>query len=247
MVAGTMRALLLVAFTLLLSSDELIIRADGWDYGHATYYGGSDASGTNNGACGYSNVFALGYGTLTAALSAPLFQDGRSCGACYQIMCSGDSACYRNSIVVTATNLCPQGSYGGWCDYPKAHFDLSQPAFSQIAAPVAGHVTLMYQRVTCSRNGGIKFNIQGHTYFMQVLVYNVGGMGDVHQVAIKGSRSNYWIYLMRGWGQNWSTGAVLDGQALSIAVTTSDGRTVTSNYVAGQYWQYGQTFQGAQF
>ncbi|KAL2653231.1 hypothetical protein R1flu_021359 [Riccia fluitans] len=235
--------LLSVAFGLLLAFHRVDA---GWGNAHATYYGGSEAQGTNNGACGYANVFALGYGTMTTALSAPLFNGGKACGACYQVKCSGDKACRTNVITVTATNLCPQGSYGGWCDSPKVHFDLSQPAFNQIANLVAGHVTLLYQKVTCYRKGGIRFYIQGHTYFIQVWVYNVAGAGDVRAVSIKGSRTN-WITMTNGWGQNWQTGQVLDGQALSFIVKTSDGRSVTSNNVAGSGWRYGQTFEGAQF
>ncbi|KAL3684987.1 hypothetical protein R1sor_003009 [Riccia sorocarpa] len=234
--------ILSVAFGLLLT----LQRVDGWSPAHATYYGGSDAQGTNNGACGYSNVFAMGYGTMTTAVSAPLFNNGKVCGACFQIRCAGDSACYGSVITVTATNLCPQGSYGGWCDYPNVHFDLSQPAFSQVANYVAGHVSLEYQKVTCYRNGGIRFNIQGHTYFLQVLVYNVAGAGDVTAVSVKGSNTG-WISMTNGWGQNWQTGQVLDGQALSFTVWTSDGRSVTSNNVAGSSWYYGQTFEGSQF
>ncbi|KAG6548697.1 hypothetical protein Mapa_009852 [Marchantia paleacea] len=236
----------LVTVAVLLLTENVFRQADGWSTAHATFYGGSDASGTNNGACGYSNVFTLGYGTMTAALSAPLFNDGLACGACFQIQCSGDAACYSNSIVVTATNLCPQGSNGGWCDYPNAHFDLSQPAFSQLAQTVAGHVTVNYQRVNCNRKGGVHFKIDGHTYFMQTLIYNVGGSGDVVSVQVKGSKTG-WISMTRGWGQNWQTGSVLDGQALSFAVRTSDGKTLYHMNVADANWNYGQTFEGAQF
>ncbi|KAL3684986.1 hypothetical protein R1sor_003008 [Riccia sorocarpa] len=242
MAAAMIFQVLSVAFGLLLSLE----RVHGWGDAHATYYGGSDAQGTNNGACGYTNVFSMGYGTMTTAVSSPLFNNGKVCGACFQIRCSGDSACYSNVITVTATNLCPQGSYGGWCDSPKIHFDLSQPAFSQIANVVAGHVSLQYQKVNCARTGGIRFYVQGHTYFIQVLVYNVAGAGDVTAVSIKGSNTG-WISMAYSWGQNWQTGTVLDGQALSIMVTASDGRTVTSNNVAGSSWQYGQTFEGSQF
>lgn len=191
-------------------------------------------------------MFALGYGTLTAALSTPLFQNGQACGACFSVQCTGSPSCYSNSIVVTGTNLCPQGSFGGWCDYPNYHFDLSQPAFSQIAAPVAGHITVQYQRVDCARSGGIKFQAQGHTYFLQVLVYNVGGMGDVTALSVKGNTGG-WSPMIRGWGQVWQTATILDGQSLSFSTTTSDGRTVASNNVCGQYWSYGQTFVGSQF
>ncbi|XP_074369013.1 expansin-A9-like [Apium graveolens] len=227
-----------------------------WKNAHATFYGGSDGSGTMGGACGYEDLKQEGYGLQTTALSQVMFNNAQTCGACFEIKCAPEAGpnCKpgQPSLIVTATNLCPpnfaqSSDNGGWCNPPREHFDIDQPAFLQIAEYKAGIVPVQYRRVPCNKQGGIKFTITGNPYFTLVLVWNVGGAGDVTGVQVKGDREVKWTAMTRNWGQKWQTNVKLVGESLTFRVKASDGRSSTSWHVTPKDWQFGQTYQGKNF
>ena len=200
------------------------------------------------GACGYGDLNKQGYGLQTAALSTALFNNGSTCGACFEIMCDNDPQwCIQNAgtITITATNFCPPNydkPEGNWCNPPLQHFDLSMPMFTKLATYKAGIIPVKYRRVPCNKQGGVRFEITGNPNWLLVLLYNVGGAGDVSNVKIKGSNTD-WIQMTRNWGQKWNTGTVLGGQSLSFQVTTSDGKMLQFDDVAPANWQFGQNYE----
>ena len=80
-----------------------------------------------------------------------------------------------------------------------------------------------------------------------VLVWNVGGAGDVESLQVKGHKNLKWTQMARNWGQRWTVGAMMVGESLTFRVGTSDGRFSTSWHVAPEDWQFGQTFEGKNF
>ncbi|GJM90811.1 hypothetical protein PR202_ga07126 [Eleusine coracana subsp. coracana] len=229
--------------------------AQQWLRAHATFYGGADASGTMGkprGACGYGNLYAQGYGTRTAALSTALFANGASCGQCYKLVC--DRKADRTwckpgvSVTVAVTNFCPPNwdlpsDRGGWCNPPRPHFDMAQPAWEKIGIYRGGIIPVIYQRVPCVKRGGVRFTINGHDYFNLVLVTNVAGPGSIKSMDVRGSKSpNNWIPMARNWGANWHSLTYLNGQGLSFRVTVTDGQTITFNNLVPPNWRFGQSF-----
>jgi hypothetical protein len=224
-----------------------------WKQARATFYEGG--SGTFGGACGYEDVVAQDYGLETAALSQALFNNGQTCGACYEIKCINDPQWCKPgqpSLFITASNHCPPNynepsDNGGWCNPPNEHFDIAKPVFAKLAEYTAGIVPVLYRRVPCVKQGGIRFTITGNPYFTQVLVWNVAGAGDVISLQVKGSRNLKWTQMQRIWGQKWETGANMVGESLTFRVRASDRRYSTSWHVAPENWQFGQTFEGKNF
>ncbi|KAL0335632.1 UNVERIFIED_CONTAM: Expansin-A10 [Sesamum radiatum] len=191
-----------------------------WKQAHATFYGGGDASGTMGGACGYGNLYSQG------------------------MVVPGSSVVVRPPISALRTTPY-QAMLGGGATLPTTTLT-SLSLFSSRLPSIKLGLYLFFTGGSMPKEGGIRFTINGHSYFNLVLITNVGGAGDVHSVSIKGSRTN-WEPMSRNWGQNWQSNSYLNGQSLSFKVTTSNGRTVFCNNVAPADWSFGQTFTGGQF
>ncbi|EAZ26847.1 hypothetical protein OsJ_10763 [Oryza sativa Japonica Group] len=254
--------LLLASLLLVAARRALGLGLGQWQPGHATFYGGGDASGTMGGALrGTGTLYSQGYGTSTAALSTALFNRGPELRLLLRAPVPG-----RPPPVVPPRRRHRDGDGDQLLppelraperrrrlgNPPRRHFDLAEPAFLRIARHAAGIVPVSFRRVACARKGGVRFTVNGHAYFNLVLVTNVGGAGDVRSLAVKGRGSGSrvggrWQPMSRNWGQNWQSNAYLDGKALSFRVTAGDGRSLTCADVAPAGWQFGQTFEGRQF
>ncbi|XP_021761378.1 expansin-A23-like [Chenopodium quinoa] len=247
LLAGYYVVILGLIFVTTKGSNDINHGGHGWHFAHATFYGDINGGDTMYGACGYGDLFKQGYGLETAALSTALFNDGAACGACFQITCIDSKWCKQGArpIRVTATNFCPpwyEETPQAWCNPPRKHFDLSMPMFLKIAEYKGGIVPVLYRKVKCHKKGGVKFELKGNSYWLMVLVYNAGGVGDVAGVNIKGSKTS-WTQMTRNWGQNWQTWTRLDGQSLSFQVSTSNGKTFQFNEVVPADWQIGRTYE----
>ncbi|KAK4280004.1 hypothetical protein QN277_011690 [Acacia crassicarpa] len=221
-----------------------------WHDAHATFYGDMSGGETMQGACAYGDLFKQGYGLETAALSTALFNNGATCGACFELECINDPQwCIpgAGTIKITATNFCPPNydppiEYR-WCNPPREHFDLSMAMFTKIANYKAGIVPIHYRRVPCSKSGGVKFELKGNPYWITTVFFNVANAGDITDAKIRGGNGGDWIQMTRNWGQLWQTGTNLVGQSLSYMLTSSDGKTLEFDNVAPSNWQFGQTYE----
>ncbi|KAL2481017.1 putative EG45-like domain containing protein 1 [Abeliophyllum distichum] len=81
-------------------------------------------------------------GTMIAAANPSLYNNGEACGRRYRVKCTGATnqgvpqPCTGNEVTVKIVDLCPG------CGNDQ--LDLSQEAFSAIANPDAGRITIDY-------------------------------------------------------------------------------------------------------
>ncbi|KAL4203141.1 hypothetical protein AMTRI_Chr01g126420 [Amborella trichopoda] len=126
---------------------------------------------------------------------------------------------YSKDPYVTATDFFPPNcgltsDYGGWCNKPRKHFEMSTLGFYETKEKRDDMVPVQDRRINYPRNGGLQFTI---------------GVNASVVVKIKRSKIG-WLYL--------------SDQPLSFKVTSSSGRREVSYNLTPSEWQFGQTFEG---
>ncbi|CAK8541291.1 unnamed protein product [Lathyrus sativus] len=223
-----------------------------WSPSVATWYGSPDGDGSEGGACGYGNAVGQSpFSSLISAGSPAIYDSGKGCGSCYEVRCTGNSACSGNPVRVVVTDEC--AGCGSDAEY---HFDLSGTSFGSMAISGqdqelrnAGIIKMEHRRVECNYAGrSIAFRVDSgsnHEYFATLIEYEEGD-GDLSKVEVKEALdSSSWDTMQQSWGAVWkfNKGAPLHAP-FSIRLTTLEsGKTIVAENVIPAGWKPGQTYR----
>ncbi|XBJ24886.1 hypothetical protein VPH35_002666 [Triticum aestivum] len=214
-----------------------------WLPARATWYGAPNGAGPddNGGACGFKHVNQYPFSSMTSCGNQPLFKDGKGCGSCYQIRCSGDKSCSGKieTVMITDMNYYPVAQY---------HFDLSGTAFGALAKPGlneklrhSGIIDIQFRRVPCNFPG-LKINFHvvdgSNAVYLAVLIEYEDMDGDVIQVDMKEANSGSWTPMRESWGSIWrmDSNHRLQGP-FSMRITSDSGKKLVANNVIPANWR----------
>ncbi|VAH06166.1 unnamed protein product [Triticum turgidum subsp. durum] len=193
------------------------------------------------GACGFKHVNQYPFSSMTSCGNQPLFKDGKGCGSCYQIRCSGDKSCSGKieTVMITDMNYYPVAQY---------HFDLSGTAFGALAKPGlneklrhSGIIDIQFRRVPCNFPG-LKINFHvvdgSNAVYLAVLIEYEDMDGDVIQVDMKEANSGSWTPMRESWGSIWrmDSNHRLQGP-FSMRITSDSGKKLVANNVIPANWR----------
>ncbi|CAA0376992.1 unnamed protein product [Arabidopsis thaliana] len=202
-----------------------------------TWYGEPFGAGSTGGACGYGS--AVANPPLYAMVSAggpSLFNNGKGCGTCYQVVCLGHPACSGSPITVTITDECP----GGPCASEPVHIDLSGKAMGALAKPgqadqlrSAGVIRVNYKRAACLYRGtNIVFRMDAgaNPYYISFVVEYENGDGDLSNVEIQPAGGSF-ISMQEMRSAVWkvNSGSALRGP-FNIRLTSGESHKVIVAY-----------------
>ncbi|XP_037482056.1 putative expansin-B14 [Triticum dicoccoides] len=211
----------------------------GWLDSGATWYDLRQGAGTGGGACGYQDdVEKPPFSSMIAAGGPSIFKDGKGCGVCYQVKCTGNAPCFGRPVTVVVTDLCPGGEA---CLAEAAHFNLSGKAFDAMAKPGqadnlrdAGDIRVQYHRVPCKWRG---------LNYLAVLINHESGDDDLSTVELQ-QRGRSWAPMQQLLGAVWKYSSEPTLQApISIRLTTSAGKELVASDVIPSGWQADKTYR----
>ncbi|CAI5978684.1 unnamed protein product [Closterium sp. NIES-64] len=82
--------------------------------------------------------------------------------------------------------------------------------------PNVGVVPVIVKRVLCQRKRGIVFNVTGNPYYIEALIKNVAGSGDLRRVDLSLNRGPFQP-MVRSYGSVWTfSGQKMTGKSLSF-------------------------------
>eukprot|EP00490_Sorites_sp_Unknown_P012101 CAMPEP_0114655042 /NCGR_PEP_ID=MMETSP0191-20121206/10837_1 /TAXON_ID=126664 /ORGANISM="Sorites sp." /LENGTH=700 /DNA_ID=CAMNT_0001870639 /DNA_START=19 /DNA_END=2122 /DNA_ORIENTATION=+ len=212
---------------LLLSS--LIIKIAYGTQGIATVYGTGDG-----GNCGWGVVpqRIFPYGNIVA-VGADLWNDGKSCGQCFEVECITGSntnncpikTCKNTKVIVQAVDQCPE------CD--NSHLDLSTKAFEAITASSGCIIDINFNAVPCpSEIGNIIVEGKGGSSKWHLEVFAKRPAEAVVGMAVRDDR-NIWYECQHTTGQGFwlcNGGKPYSGN-VDVRLTSSKGETLSTNNI----------------
>ncbi|XP_010559080.1 PREDICTED: expansin-B4-like [Tarenaya hassleriana] len=230
---------------------NLTVQGNGFAPAKATWYGDPQGAGSTGGACGYTDAVANPpFEGMISAGGPSLYNDGRGCGTCYEIVCTENPACSGKPITVVITDECP----GGPCASDPVHFDLSGTAIGALAKPgqdgnlrAAGILNVEYSRSPCSYPGtNIAFRMDpgANPYYMAFVVVYGDGDGNLAAVEIQPAGKNYMaMQEMRSAEWKLNSGDPLTGP-FNVRLTSGvSGKVVEANAVIPENWKPGDTYR----